>query len=279
MRYSKPSKATLQSLLSRHFPAASAAGVLSELDGLSGGAWRVTLGEREFIARARSDAQQNGVTFSRLYRVLRQMPASLAPQPHFLAEGWLVADYLPGAINPVMPPVPQLASLLYHLHQQPRFGWRVQLLPLLEHDWQACDPARRTAGWLRLLKRLRRQGEPRPLRLAPLHMDVHPGNLVHQAGGIKLIDWEYAGDGDIALELASVWLEEREREALVASYAQLAAISVTALQRQVKRWRPWVCLLMAGWYERRWRETNNRQFIALADDTWRQCGVSGRKRG
>jgi len=32
----------------------------------------------------------------------------------------------------------------------------------------------------------------------------------------QLIDWEYAGDGDIALELASVWTgDERERERLI----------------------------------------------------------------
>ena len=270
MRYNKPSKTALQLLLSRHFPAASAAGVLSELQGLSGGACRVALGDHTLVARAQSDTPQSGVTFSRQYRALRRMPASLAPKPCFLAQGWLVVDYLPGAIKPTMPSVPQLASLLYHLHHQPRFGWRIQMLPLLERYWQACDPARRTPGWLRALKTVRRQGEPKPLRLAPLHMDIHPGNLVHQPADLKLIDWEYAGDGDIALELASVWLEEREREALVAAYASRAKLNATALQRQVKRWRPWVRLLLAGWYELRWRETGNQQFIALADDAWRQ---------
>jgi thiamine kinase-like enzyme len=37
-------------------------------------------------------------------------------------------------------------------------------------------------------------------------MDVHAGNIVHTEAGLRLIDWEYAGDGDIALELAAVWM-------------------------------------------------------------------------
>lgn len=270
MPYSKPSKAALQTLLSRHFPAASAAGVLSALEGLSGGAWRISLENHELVARAQPENPQSGVTFHRLYKALRQMPESLAPRPRFLADGWLVADYLPGEIKLAMPPVPQLACLLYHLHQQPRFGWRLHLLPLLEHYWQFSDPGRRTTDWLRWLKKHRRQGEPQPLRLAPLHMDVHPGNLVHQPTGLKLIDWEYAGDGDIALELASVWLEEGERLQLIYDYAQRAALPFAVLARQVQRWRPWVGMLMAGWYEWRWQETGNQQFIALADEAWRQ---------
>ena len=32
----------------------------------------------------------------------------------------------------------------------------------------------------------------------------------------------------------------------------------------------WVLLLMAGWYERRWQQTGDRQFITLADETWCQ---------
>ena len=34
-------------------------------------------------------------------------------------------------------------------------------------------------------------------------MDVHAGNIVHGEAGLRLIDWEYAGDGDVALELAA----------------------------------------------------------------------------
>ncbi len=137
-------------------------------------------------------------------------------------------------------------------------------------DWQQSAPTRRTRFWLRLLHRLRRRGEPRPLRLAPLHMDVHPGNLVQAQTQLRLIDWEYAGDGDVALELACVWLDDATREALLVDYAQRALMDATLLRRQVARWRPWSGLLMAGWYERRFQETGDRKFITLADEAWRQ---------
>nr|VXZ86152.1 Thiamine kinase [Klebsiella pneumoniae] len=61
-----------------------------------------------------------------------------------------------------LPASPQLSGLLYDLHQQPRFGWRVSLTPLLAQYWQRCDPARRKPRWLRWHQRLRRQGEPVP---------------------------------------------------------------------------------------------------------------------
>lgn len=167
-----------------------------------------------------------------------------------------------------MPDTNELAGLLYYLHQQPRFGWRITLLPLLELYWQQSDPARRTVGWLRMLKRLRKAREPRPLRLSPLHMDVHAGNLVHSASGLKLIDWEYAGDGDIALELAAVWVENTEQHRqLVNDYATRAKIYPAQLWRQVRRWFPRLLMLKAGWFEYRWRQTGDQQFIRLADDT------------
>ena len=182
----------------------------------------------------------------------------------------MVVEYCSGDVVNALPECPALAGLLYHLHQQPRFGWRIALRPLLERYWQQCSPARRTPQWLRWHKRLLRRGEPRPLRLAPLHMDVHAGNIVHGEAGLRLIDWEYAGDGDVALELAAVWIEPAAHRRLAAEYARRASIDELQLWRQIQRWRPWVQLLMAGWYERRWQQTGDRQFIALADEVWCQ---------
>ncbi len=183
---------------------------------------------------------------------------------------------LRGEVKSELPASPQLSGLLYDLHQQPRFGWRVSLTPLLAQYWQRCDPARRKPRWLRWHQRLRRQGEPRPLRLAPLHMDVHAGNIIHNESGLRLIDWEYAGDGDIALELAAVWITPGEHSGLVEAYARRAAIDAQLLWRQVVLWRPWVLLLMAGWYEMRWRQSGDPQF-SLADETW--CQLDNERKG
>ena len=101
-------------------------------------------------------------------------------------------------------------------------------------------------------------------------MDVHAGNIVRGEAGLRLIDWEYAGDGDIALELAAVWIDPVAHRQLTAEYVRQAHIDELQLWRQIQRWRPWVRLLMAGWYERRWQQTGDRQFITLADEIWRQ---------
>lgn len=121
-----------------------------------------------------------------------------------------------------------------------------------------------------------KNGEPRPLRLAPLHMDVHGDNIVLTSAGLRLIDWEYAGDGDIALELAAVWVEdERQHRQLANAYAACARIDARQLWRQIRLWHPRVIMLKAGWFEYRWRQTGEQQFIRLADETWRQLRMKG----
>lgn len=178
---------TRDELLSRFFPQFHP--VTTFNSGLSGGSFLIEHQGQRFVVRQPHDPDAPQSAFLRQYRALSQLPASIAPKPHLYLRDWMVVDYLPGAVKTYLPDTNELAGLLYYLHQQPRFGWRITLLPLLELYWQQSDPARRTVGWLRMLKRLRKVREPRPLRLSPLHMDVHAGNLVHSASGLKLIDW------------------------------------------------------------------------------------------
>ena len=262
-------KLTRDELLSRFFPRYHPVASLSQ-NGLSGGSVIISDGDQRHVLRQPHDQSAASCYFRRQYRALRRLPARLAPAPLFYSPCWMVVEYCAGEVKSELPACPMLSDLLYDVHQQPRFGWRVTLAPLLAQYWQTCDPARRTPRWLRWHQRLRRRGEPRPLRLAPLHMDVHAGNIIHSESGLRLIDWEYAGDGDIALELAAVWISPHQRRQLVAAYARRAAIDAQQLWRQVVLWRPWVLLLMAGWYEMRWQQSGDRQFITLADEIWCQ---------
>ncbi|EYH85920.1 thiamine kinase, partial [Salmonella enterica subsp. enterica serovar Heidelberg str. N4496] len=43
----------------------------------------------------------------------------------FYTPGWMAVEYLHGVVNSALPDADELAALLYHLHQQPRFGWRI----------------------------------------------------------------------------------------------------------------------------------------------------------
>ncbi|HGY8487237.1 TPA: thiamine kinase, partial [Escherichia coli] len=155
-------------LLSRFFPQFHP--VTTFNSGLSGGSFLIEHQGQRFVVRQPHDPDAPQSAFLRQYRALSQLPASIAPKPHLYLRDWMVVDYLPGAVKTYLPDTNELAGLLYYLHQQPRFGWRITLLPLLELYWQQSDPARRTVGWLRMLKRLRKAREPRPLRLSPLHM-------------------------------------------------------------------------------------------------------------
>ncbi|XPE49849.1 thiamine kinase [Shigella flexneri] len=156
-----------------------------------------------------------------------------------------------------MPDTDELAGLLYYLHQQPRFGSRIRLLPLLELYWQQSELRGRTVGWLRMLKRLRKAREPRALRLSPLHMDVHAGNLVHSASGLKLIDWEYAGDGDIALGLVAAWAENTEQHR---HWLMTMPLARRFIRRNdgVRSGDGFPAAdVKAGWFEYRWRQTGD----------------------
>jgi len=264
------SKLTRAEVLARYFPGYQPAAAQT-LQGLSGGGCLIVRDEHRLVLREQRASALSHAQFLRQYRALRRLPESLTATARFCAAGWMAVDYLPGIVKTRLPEADALACVLSELHRQPRFGWRVLLLPLLKQYWQTCDPGRRSLGWLRELKRLAAQGEPQPLRLSPLHMDIHAGNLVYGTDGIRLIDWEYAGDGDIALELAAVWCEDSNiRYRLVMAYARKVQIEPALLWRQVSRWRPWVLMLMAGWYECRWQQIGDQQFITLADEIWRQ---------
>nr|WP_318382019.1 thiamine kinase [uncultured Enterobacter sp.] len=266
-------KLSRDEVLSRYFPQFTPAA--RRTSGLSGGSVIIESDRQRLVLR-HQPAATSSAPFHRQYHALKRLPSTLAPAPRLFTEGWMAVEYLDGRVDAALPDTDALAGLLYHLHRQPRFGWRVTLLPLLERYWQQAAAERRTPRWLRRLKRLRTQGEPRVQRLAPLHMDVHAGNLVHTQAGLRLIDWEYAGDGDVALELASVWTDdETARRRLVEDYARRANTNGDALWQQVRRWRPWVLMLMAGWYECRYAQTGEQQFITLADEIERQWQTKG----
>ena len=262
-------------ILSRYFPQYRLLAPQAP-SGLGGASCIIEQGEHRLVLRQHHDSTAPSSHFRRQFRALRRLPADIVPKPCFFMQGWMAVAFVAGEIKSGLPEPAVLADMLYHLHWQRRLGWRVTLLPLLEQYWQQASPSRRTPFWLRQLKALRKTGEPQPLRLAPLHMDVHAGNIVHTANGPRLIDWEYAGDGDVALELAAVWTpDDATRMQLIRAYATRAKMDNTALARQVRRWRPWVLMLMAGWFEMRFQQSNDKHFIALADDVWRQLQTKG----
>jgi nicotinamide mononucleotide transporter len=90
------------------------------------------------------------------------------------------------------------------------------LAAMQEH--RASSPA----GTIAALLAARRKALPPPVRIAPCHHDLHHRNFVDAPDGLQAIDWEYAGPGDPAADLASCIgyheLGPREIDALLAGY-------------------------------------------------------------
>lgn len=271
MLFRKPTNASLDSVIAKYLPVADATGCFSALEGLSGTSFSLETEYGRFHARKLPEQRLPNLSLHRYHKILKRLSPTIAPRPYKLVDGWLLSHWMEG--EPWSGPLPtaQMAELLHQLHRQPLFGWRVSIAPLLSYYWQQSSPKRRSVFWLGRLKWLLTIKEPRPLRLAPLHMDVHAGNLIQQTQGLGLIDWEYAGDGDIGLELATIMAcNTFMNDDFLSRYAHLAHVELSELHRQIRRWQPWITLLVASWYECRWQQTNQPQFAVLADRAWQE---------
>lgn len=248
-------------------------GSLTSLAGLTGQSVKLVNEQGSFVMRPAPALTIPHVNRLREGRLLRKLfVRGLTPRPLLVTKRLLVLPWQPGTplSSSTLPQhSQQVIARLVHLHQQPPVGYPLPLLPLLERYWQLCQ--NRHPRWLRALQRLRRAGEPRPLRLAPLHLDVHAGNLLVDEQGIQLIDWEYALDGDIALELAALCNSEPQLRTLwLEQYAQAAHLPLHQLTQQVARWQPWLALLIASWYQLRAEQSGEARFFQLAHQSWQR---------
>lgn len=244
---------------------------LTLLPGLSGNSWQNPQASSE-IYRFTPVKPLPFVDRQREFRLLRKLRYShVAVKPKHYDMGCLTVEWIEGnplAANVFSAENDELLLLLKQLHQHPLLGYRLPFVTLLTRYWQLCQ--QRHPKWLRELKRLQRLGEPRPLRLVPLHMDLHPGNIIQSEHGLRLIDWEYSADGDIALELATLCLQEaRHAEAWISAYAQLFTLDIERLRLQVKRWQPWLLLLQASWFQLRFEQTQSAAMSEQAAESWR----------
>ncbi|MDX5627384.1 MULTISPECIES: thiamine kinase [unclassified Brenneria] len=285
MRYS--SKQQIADVLGRRFPAAESAGFRFEpISGLSSESWRVSAPGFDGLARPQSaSGRLSGVDRQREFHLLRQMAAAgLAPRPLLWEKGWLIVEWVPGRVATAaefsaLLNNGELARYLAVIHQRPRCGYPLTLPPLFALYWQRMDAGRRSPALLRLHQHFQRQAPPKPLAVAPLHLDVHAENLLLTGEKIMLIDWEYAADGDIALELAFIARANQldaatQRRFLQRYRQQRPGFSLADLQRQTERWLPWVDYLVLMWHEIRWRQTRQDKFLRALAPLRRQLGLN-----
>jgi len=247
--------------------------LIMPLAGLTGHSQKIVSPSGTFIVRATPQPAIPFVDRQREFRLLRKLRTTgLAPQPVASHRQGIILTWCAGEALDAQrfgEQRPQIVALLKQLHQQPLTGYPLSMLSLLWDYWQLTP--QRHHRWLRALRRLTQQGEPRPLRLAPLHMDLHAGNVIQGPEGLRLIDWEYAADGDVALELAAVCASDPQHDAdWLAEYAAAMQLPLPALVQQVRRWQPWLRLLMASWYQLRASQSENETLHQLARQSWEQ---------
>ncbi|EQC00225.1 thiamine kinase [Photorhabdus temperata] len=265
-------------VLCRQWPYTTASSwKIRPLSGLTNESYYATDGEYHIVGRRQwQQGKQLGVNRQRENAILRHLSQTkIAPQVIAMAPHWLLLEWLPGHLieqNEFSQPdfLQKLAALLTTLHHQPLFGYPLQLRHQLESHWLQIDKARLTPRWLRLHKQFISSPMPLILKLSPVHMDVHCGNLLNTPQGLKLIDWEYAADTDIGFALATLfrtnhWDEPQQQDFLRCYCSQPSGYrDRTLLTRQIKRWQPWVDYMILMWFEVRWKQSGNPQFLALA---------------
>ncbi|WP_230585816.1 phosphotransferase [Xenorhabdus bovienii] len=250
---------------------------IRRLNGLTQGSFSITDGVRQMVGRTQTQNSETlGVDRQRENQVLRRLSSTgIAPKVIAMNGDWLLLEWFSGTtithetLN--LPLLQQLlAQILATLHNHHRLGYPLQLKKQIASQWQQIDQSRLSPRWLRLQKFFMAARTPTTLKIAPAHMDIHPDNLLMTVEGLKLIDWEYAADVDIGFSLAVLFKgnqwDEIQQQIFLDYYCNYASgyADITLLQQRIKRWEPWVRYMMLMWYEVRWQQTKDPQFLALA---------------
>ncbi len=265
-------EAALRRLMETRLPAVNTAGChFSPVQGLTGESWRIDGAGITLLARQHSaEKRALGVSRRREARVLRRCAPGLGPRVFAQNNQWLILEWLEGDVVTdtefaALNQRGELAAMAAELHRRPLSGYRLDLQRQFRRYWQQLDRRRLTPDWLRLQRHFLRSASPRPLRMAPLHMDIHPGNLLATGEGLRLIDWEYAADGDVALDIAALFRgngwSAGQQQRFLQYYARQGYHDVARLQAQVHRWLPWVDYLMLLWFEVRWQQSGDAEFL------------------
>lgn len=269
---------SLYTLITNINPAVKTGGChISPVSGLTGESWRITGPDIDWLAREQSCHQsQLGVNRRRERKLLQHVadchlsPTVIAADKRWLVLNWLEGDVVTDEQFIQLAHNGQLAQLLTQVHHRPTSGYRLDLRAQFIRYAALTDPARRSPGWLQLQHDFLLKPLPSIVKLAPLHMDIHPGNLLITPDGLKLIDWEYAADGDIALEIAALFRANRwsdpQQQVFLQNYChhEHGYHDIARLSRQIPRWLPWVDYLMLMWFEVRWQQTADPIFLEWA---------------
>ena len=204
-------EAALRRLMETRLPAVNTAGChFSPVQGLTGKSWRIDGVGITLLARQHSaEKRALGVSRRREARVLRRCAPGLGPWVFAQNNQWLILEWLEGDVVTdtefaALNQRGELAAMAAELHRRPLSGYRLDLRRQFRRYWQQLDRRRLTPDWLRLQRHFTQRLTTATAPGAAAH--GHPsGNLLATGEGLRLIDWEYAADGDVALDIAALF--------------------------------------------------------------------------
>jgi len=145
-------------------------------------------------------------------------------------EGYLVTEFIEGSAVPVErmsdeETIRRVARSLRAVHQGPPLARRFDPFQIVE-DYRSTAFAQGVAvpdGYIRARQVARRIAQARgPVPERPCHNDLLNANFIDDGSLIRIVDWEYAGNGDVFFDLANFSvnnrLDEAGRRALLEAY-------------------------------------------------------------
>lgn len=223
--------------------------VLSRLDSYTNATFRLTAGNEGFALRLAGLGTEEYVD-----RAAEHVNATLAAERGLAApvvwfdesDGTMLTRWLPGTTTTAAAlrdpdATCRAARALAEVHALgPGFRGRYDVFDAIG-GYQAVlsgSGVRLPPAWRRLaptVERIERSLAAAPVRLVPCHNDPYPGNLVDDGERVRLVDWEYAGLGDPAWDLADLSVEaglgDAGDELLLATYfrGQVPAVAPSRL--------------------------------------------------
>jgi thiamine kinase-like enzyme len=189
--------------------------------GLTNANYRVDVDGRAYVVRIPGASTEllaidraNELHSARVAAALGIGPAVLH---HFPDSGATVVEFLHGRSmtndtlrEPGMPG--RIAATLRVLHGGPRFLRDFDMLDLAERYRAVieCRGMAEPSGYRARRPAIRAIGAAlaaRPLPAVPCHNDLLADNYIEQDGRLRLVDWEYSGNGDPAFELGNTCRE------------------------------------------------------------------------
>jgi thiamine kinase-like enzyme len=158
-------------------------------------------------------------------------------------EGWLVTRFIEGTVVPLErmrepETLGRVARSLRAVHAGPPIPGRFDSFRVVE-DYRTTAVARGASvpaayPWARQLAR-RIEERRRPAAERPCHNDLLNANLIDDGERIRIVDWEYAGMGDLFFDLANFAInhelgEELRRALLEAYFGEVRPEHVRALE-------------------------------------------------